>query len=110
MSQRIHSLRKGSNVLLVDDAEDVKRNGHAFRAAYEEAFEKAELHFVVKPDVRGNLTKGLQSSEYDLVVASSVVWEKLSDEFKASRKLIKPSFDFDRRSLEEARYKVGVLQ
>jgi GntR family transcriptional regulator len=111
MTERISSLTKGSTVLLLNDAEDFRRNGQAFADAYHEAFRKTGVRFVVKPATSNSTVKeATQSEDSALVVVSNVVWDRLPENLRKSAKLTRPTFDFDGASLEEARYKVGILQ
>jgi GntR family transcriptional regulator len=111
MTRRIRLLNSGSKVLLLPDPEEYLQNGKAFADAYHEAFRSLQIRFVVRPATNeGVVIAALNSPEYDLVVVSNAVWEQLPEKICRSAKLLRPSFEFNKSSLEEARCRAGILR
>jgi DNA-binding transcriptional regulator YhcF (GntR family) len=111
MKNRVREVDEGSRILLIAEEDDFKKDGQSFAEAYEKEFADRRLNFLVVP-ARGENTvdAGLRSSKYALVIVSSTIWDRLPAPLKKNAKLMRPSFDLNKSTLEEARIKVGILQ
>jgi GntR family transcriptional regulator len=111
MLKQIRALPKRSKILLVLEDQEYERHGQAsLAAAYEEVFADSQLNFIVKPiQMAPDLAEVMRSGKYELIVANTTIWEQLPATVRKSRRLIHPTFELDRRSLEAARMAAGVI-
>ncbi len=109
--EQIGALPKASKVLLLAEDQEFERHGQTpFASAYEEAFGKGQLEFIVRP-ISGieSLAAVVKSGKYALVVVSTSIWEQLPASTRRLKRLTYPRFEVDMRSLEAARNTAGVI-
>jgi hypothetical protein len=111
MAERIRALPTGSKILLLAEPEEYERSGQSFADAYQRSLGDPQLRFTVKPMAsKSTLAQALESSKYQLVVVSNPIWEQLPEATRKQPKLMRPVFEMDKSSLEEARLRAGILQ
>lgn len=111
MKNRFRQVNHGSRILLIAEEDDFRKDGQSFAEAYEREFADQRLTFLVVPAKSENTVEaGLRSAKYALVVVSTTIWDRLPSSLQENPKLVRPTFDINKSTLEEARIKVGILQ